>query len=147
MAVLRDLTMSHDLEGIAATLVGDEKGVLAADETVATFTKRFDTLRIPSTEQSLRTYREMLFTAAGEAEFISGVILQDETIHQKSSDGTPLIQVLSRQGIQPGIKVDTGATGAGALCGGRTGSGSDRRAGSAMDGSHSICRSSPKIWG
>ena len=101
--------MSHDLEGIAATLVADGKGILAADETVPTLTKRFDTLRIPSTEQSRRTYREMLFTAAGEAEFISGVILQDETIHQKSADGTPLIQVLSKQGILPGIKVDTGA--------------------------------------
>ena len=101
--------MSHDLEGIANALVAEGKGILAADETVPTLTKRFDTLRIPSTEQSRRTYREMLFTAAGEAEFISGVILQDETIHQKSSDGTPLIQVLSKQGILPGIKVDTGA--------------------------------------
>jgi fructose-bisphosphate aldolase class I len=101
--------MSHDLEGIANALVAEGKGILAADETVPTLTKRFDSLGIPSTEQSRRTYREMLFTAAGEAEFISGVILQDETIHQKSSDGTPLIQVLSKQGIFPGIKVDTGA--------------------------------------
>ena len=101
--------MSHDLEGIATALVAEGKGILAADETVPTLTKRFDSLGIPSTEQSRRTYREMLFTAAGEAEFISGVILQDETIHQKSSDGTPLIQVLSKQGILPGIKVDTGA--------------------------------------
>ena len=101
--------MSHDLEGIANALVAEGKGILAADETVPTLTKRFDSLGIPSTEQSRRTYREMLFTAAGEAEFISGVILQDETIHQKSSDGTPLIQVLSKQGILPGIKVDTGA--------------------------------------
>ena len=101
--------MSHDLEGIANALVAEGKGILAADETVPTLTKRFDSLGIPSTEQSRRTYREMLFTAAGEAEFISGVILQDETIHQKSADGTPLIQVLSKQGILPGIKVDTGA--------------------------------------
>jgi fructose-bisphosphate aldolase, class I len=101
--------MSHDLEGIANALVAEGKGILAADETVPTLTKRFDSLGIPSTVQSRRTYREMLFTAAGEAEFISGVILQDETIHQKSADGTPLIQVLSKQGILPGIKVDTGA--------------------------------------
>jgi len=101
--------MSHDLEGIANALVAEGKGILAADETVPTLTKRFDSLGIPSTEQSRRTYREMLFAAAGEAEFISGVILQDETIHQKSADGTPLIQVLSKQGILPGIKVDTGA--------------------------------------
>ena len=61
-----------------------------------------------STEKTRRTYREMLF-AAGAAEFISGVIMQDETIRQKSSDGTPLIQALSQQGILPGIKVDTSA--------------------------------------
>jgi fructose-bisphosphate aldolase, class I len=101
--------MSHNLESVAAALVVDGKGILAADETVPTLTKRFDTLGIQSTEQSRRTYREMLFTAPGEAECISGVILQDETIHQKSSDGTPLAQVLSKQGILPGIKVDTGA--------------------------------------
>jgi len=101
--------MSHDLESIAATLVADGKGILAADETVPTLTKRFDTLEIKSTEQSRRTYREMLFTAPGAAEFISGVIMQDETIRQKSSGGTPLAEVLSAQGILPGIKVDTGA--------------------------------------
>lgn len=101
--------MSDDLEGVALTLVTEGKGILAADETVPTLTKRFDTLGIPSTEQSRRTYREMLFTSPGAAEFISGVIMQDETIRQKSADGTPLAQVLSKQGILPGIKVDTGA--------------------------------------
>jgi fructose-bisphosphate aldolase class I len=100
--------MGQDLESIAAALVADGKGILAADESVPTLTKRFDTLGIPSTEQSRRAYREMLFTS-GAAAFISGVILYDETIHQKSSDGTPLAQVLSSQGILPGIKVDTGA--------------------------------------
>ena len=100
--------MSHDLESVAATLVADAKGILAADETVPTLTKRFDSLDIQSTEQSRRTYREMLFTS-GVAEFISGIIMQDETIHQKSSDRTPLAQVVSNQGILPGIKVDTGA--------------------------------------
>jgi fructose-bisphosphate aldolase, class I len=100
--------MRHDLEGIAATLVADGKGILAADETVPTLTKRFDALGIQSTEKSRRTYREMLFTA-GAAEFISGVIIQDETIRQKTFDGMPLTQVLSKQGILPGIKVDAGA--------------------------------------
>src|SRR5215467_14058354 len=100
---------SHALESVALTLVTGGKGILAADQTVPTLTKRFDTLGIPSTEQSRRTYREMLFTSPGAAEFISGVIMQDETIRQKSSDGTLLAQVLSKQGILPGIKVDTGA--------------------------------------
>ena len=90
-------------------LVADGKGILAADESVATATRRFDTVGIRSTEQSRRAYREMLFTTPGAAEFISGVILYDETIRQKSSDGTPLAEVLSSQGIVPGIKVDTGA--------------------------------------
>ena len=101
--------MSQDLASIAATLVADGKGILASDESVATLTRRFDPLGIQSTEQSRRAYREMLFTTPGAAEFISGVILYDETIRQKSSDGTPLAEVLSRQGIVPGIKVDTGA--------------------------------------
>ena len=101
--------MSEDLESVAATLVADGKGILAADESVATATRRFDTVGIRSTEQSRRAYREMLFTTPGAAEFISGVILYDETIRQKSSDGTPLAEVLSSQGIVPGIKVDTGA--------------------------------------
>ena len=100
--------MSHDLESTAVALVAEGKGILAADETVPTLTKRFDALSIPSTEESRRTYREMLFTSPGAAEFISGVIMHDETIRQKSSAGTPLAQVLSSQGIIPGIKVDTG---------------------------------------
>ena len=100
--------MTHDLERAALLLVADGKGILAADETVHTLTKRFDTLGIQSTEKSRCTYREMLFTA-GVADFISGVIMQDETIRQTSSDGTPVIQALLRQGILPGIKVDAGA--------------------------------------
>jgi fructose-bisphosphate aldolase class I len=99
----------HGLEQIAGDLVADGKGILAADESVATLTRRFDALGIQSTEQSRRRYREMLFTTPGAAECISGVILYDETIRQKSSTGTPLTQVLDRQGIVPGIKVDIGA--------------------------------------
>jgi fructose-bisphosphate aldolase, class I len=101
--------MSEDLESVAASLVADGKGILAADESVATLTRRFDALGISSTEQSRRAYREMLFTTTGAAEFISGAILYDETIRQKSSGGTPLAEVLVSNGIVPGIKVDTGA--------------------------------------
>jgi fructose-bisphosphate aldolase class I len=101
--------VSEDLEGVAATLVADGKGILAADESVATLSRRFDTFGIQSTEQSRRAYREMLFTTTGAAEFISGAILYDETIRQRSSGGKPLAEVLTSQGIVPGIKVDTGA--------------------------------------
>jgi fructose-bisphosphate aldolase class I len=101
--------MNHNLETIAAMLIAPGKGILAADETVPTVTKRFDTLGIQSTEDSRRTYREMLFTAAGIKEFVSGVITYEETLRQKSAAGTPLVQVLASQGIVPGIKVDTGA--------------------------------------
>jgi fructose-bisphosphate aldolase, class I len=88
---------NEDLANIATTLTADGKGILAADETVGTLTKGFDAHGIRSTEQSRRTYREMLFTATGAAECISGVIMHDETIRQKSSGGTPVVQVLSRQ--------------------------------------------------
>lgn len=101
--------MSQDLESVAGALVADGKGILAADETVPTLTKRFDTLGIRSTEQSRRTYREMLFSAPGASDFISGVILQDETIRQQSAGGRPLVVLLSQQGMIPGIKVDGGA--------------------------------------
>ncbi len=99
----------HDLESVALTLVAEGKGILAADESVPTLTRRFDSLGMRSTEESRRAYREILFTTPGVAEFISGVIMYDETIHQKSSAGMPLGEVLSGQGILPGIKVDIGA--------------------------------------
>lgn len=101
--------MSPALESVARALVAEAKGILAADETVPTLTKRFDTLGIRSTEQSRRTYREMLFTCPGAAEFVSGAIMYDETIRQKSANGKPLAEALADQGILPGIKVDTGA--------------------------------------
>jgi fructose-bisphosphate aldolase class I len=101
--------MNLDTETTVKTLVADGKGILAADETPGTLSKRFDALGIRSTEQGRRAYREMLFTAPDAATFISGVILQDETIRQKSSSGIPLVQVLASRGIVPGIKVDTGA--------------------------------------
>jgi fructose-bisphosphate aldolase, class I len=100
---------TNDLESTAKALVADGKGILAADETPPTLTRRFDALNIDSTPDSRRAYREMFFTTPGVAECISGVILQDETIRQTRATGTPLPDVLARQGVIPGIKVDTGA--------------------------------------
>jgi fructose-bisphosphate aldolase, class I len=102
-------TNLKSLETVARALVADGKGILAADETVGTLTRRFEKLNIPSTAESRRDYREMLFTVPGSADFISGVIMYDETIRQRSSSGIPLPEILLRQGIIPGIKVDTGA--------------------------------------
>src|SRR5215467_788165 len=101
--------MATDLENTARLLVAGGKGLLAADETPGTLTKRLDALKIPSTPDSRRAYREMLFTTPGIADSINGVILQDETIHQKNSSGTPLADLLTKQGVIPGIKVDNGA--------------------------------------
>ena len=98
-----------DLENTAKALVAGGKGILAADETPQTLTNRFEALKINSTPESRRDYREMFFTTPNIAQYISGVITQDETIHQKSSSGTPLPDVLAKQGIMPGIKVDNGA--------------------------------------
>ena len=102
-------TREQELNGAAQALVAEGKGILAADESIATASKRFNALHIESTDDSRRNYREMLFTTPGAAEFISGVILYDETIRQKSSSGVPLTEVLTKQGLIPGIKVDTGA--------------------------------------
>jgi fructose-bisphosphate aldolase class I len=97
------------LEETARALVAPGKGILAADESTGTIKKRFDSIDVESTEESRRAYRELLFTTEGAGEFISGVILYDETIRQSAADGTPFPQVLERAGIIPGIKVDTGA--------------------------------------
>ncbi|MGH7754463.1 MAG: class I fructose-bisphosphate aldolase, partial [Gemmatimonadales bacterium] len=85
------------------------KGILAADESTATIEKRFNAIKLPSTEENRRAYRDMLFTTKGIGDFISGVILYDETIRQKAEDGRPFSDVLRKQGIVPGIKVDKGA--------------------------------------
>src|SRR5437870_4719227 len=98
-----------DLESTARALVAEHKGILAADESDGTIKKRFDSIGVESTEESRRAYRDLLFTTEGVEEFISGVILFDETIRQRSSDGTPFPQLLERRGIIPGIKVDKGA--------------------------------------
>src|SRR5215217_3389223 len=99
----------QELEQTARSLVANGKGILAADETVTTITKRFAALKIESAADSRRAYREMFFTTPQVASLISGVILQDETIQQKNASGTPLPELLSKQGIIPGIKVDNGA--------------------------------------
>ncbi len=96
----------RELERTARELVAPGKGILAADESHGTIGKRFKAVGIESTEESRRQYREMLFTTEGIGEFLSGVILFDETLRQKASDGTPLPEVLKQQGVIPGIKVD-----------------------------------------
>jgi len=102
--------MAHtDLHDIAQALVADGKGILAADESSGTIKKRFDTIGLESTEETRRAYRDLLFTTPGAEEYISGVILYDETIHQNALDGTPFPKLLESKGIIPGIKVDLGA--------------------------------------
>ena len=97
-----------ELARTAQALVASGKGVLAADESTATIKRRFDSINAESTEENRRTYRELLLRTSGVAEYISGVILFDETIRQNAADGTPLVKVLTQQGIIPGIKVDKG---------------------------------------
>ena len=99
----------HDLKTIAKALVAEGKGILAADESSGTIKKRFDSIGVESTEDTRRAYRELLFTTPGSEEFISGVILYDETIRQSAADGTAFPELLASRGIIPGIKVDTGA--------------------------------------
>ena len=99
----------NQLESTAKELVAKGKGILAADESFGTIGKRFTAAGVESTEESRRAYREMLFTTPGIGEYLSGVILFDETIQQKASDDTPIPEVLKEQGIIPGIKVDKGA--------------------------------------
>ena len=100
---------SSGLYEIALALVADAKGILAADETGHTLTKRLAAHKIESTAESRRDYREMFFATPGVAEWLSGVILHDETINQLDSTGMPMAELLSHQGIIPGIKVDLGA--------------------------------------
>jgi fructose-bisphosphate aldolase class I len=101
--------MEPNLEETARALVAPGKGILAADESDGTIKKRFDSIGVESTEENRRAYRDLLFTTEGAADHISGVILFDETIRQSSADGTPFPELLRRQGIIPGIKVDKGA--------------------------------------
>src|SRR6478736_8727581 len=100
---------TQTLEETARALVAPGKGILAADESDGTIKKRFDSIGLDSTEDNRRAYRDLLFTTDGAADFISGVILFDETIRQSSLEGTPFPKLLTDKGIIPGIKVDTGA--------------------------------------
>ncbi|HZK98023.1 MAG TPA: class I fructose-bisphosphate aldolase [Prolixibacteraceae bacterium] len=100
---------TKELIQTANSLVADDKGILAMDESFPTCNKRFAKLGIPQTEEFRRAYRELLVTTQGLGESISGAILFDETIRQETKDGTPMIKVLVNAGIIPGIKVDTGA--------------------------------------
>jgi fructose-bisphosphate aldolase, class I len=100
---------ANELHGTAKALVAEGKGILAADESTGTIKKRFDSIGTESTEETRRAYRDLLFTTEGAEEFISGVILYDETIRQSAADGTPFPKLLESKGIIPGIKVDTGA--------------------------------------
>jgi fructose-bisphosphate aldolase class I len=98
-----------DLNKIAQAMVTPGKGILAADESSGTIKKRFDAIKVESTEESRRDYREMLFRSQeAMSKYISGVILYDETIWQNATDGTPLVKLIEQAGAIPGIKVDEG---------------------------------------
>jgi fructose-bisphosphate aldolase class I len=99
----------NELKSVANAIVAKQKGVLAADESSPTIKKRFDSIKLESTEENRRRYREILFTTEGIERYIGGVILFDETLRQGTRDGTPFARLLSSRGIVPGIKVDKGA--------------------------------------
>ena len=102
--------MNRDkLESVAKAIVSKQKGVLAADESNSTLKKRFDSIKVESTEENRRQYREILFTTEGIEAYIGGVILFDETLRQGTQNGIPFAQLLMNRGIIPGIKVDKGA--------------------------------------
>ena len=100
---------SEQLHETAKALVAEGKGILAADESAGTIEKRFDAIGVESTEENRRAYRDLLFTTDGAEDYISGVILFDETIRQSTEDRTPFPKALEQRGIIPGIKVDMGA--------------------------------------
>ncbi|MDG6100485.1 fructose-bisphosphate aldolase class I, partial [Alteromonas sp. ZYF713] len=98
-----------ELRDIANAIVSPGKGILAADESVATIGKRFKSINLENTEENRRNYRQLLFSSDPcLAKYISGVILFHDTVYQKTSDGIPLISLLQDRGIIPGIKVDKG---------------------------------------
>jgi len=99
----------NELKSVAQAIVAKQKGVLAADESSPTIKKRFDSIKVESTEENRRRYREILFTAQGIERNVGGVILFDETLRQSTQDGIPFAKLLTSRGIIPGIKVDKGA--------------------------------------
>src|ERR1700680_981010 len=100
---------TESLSATARALVAKGRGILAADESTGTIKKRFDSIKLESTEENRRAYREMLFTAPGAEGYISGVIMYDETLRQKTKDGVPFPTYLAQHGMRPGIKGDLGA--------------------------------------
>ena len=106
---LMEAVIQYELDRVAESLVAEGKGILAADESTGTIKKRFDAIQLESTDDTRGAYRELLFTTERVEDYISGVILYDETIRQSAADGTPFSKVLERKGIFPGIKVDSGA--------------------------------------
>jgi len=102
------MNVQDELRATIARIVQPGKGIVAADESTPTITKRFKAVGIESTEETRRAYRTLLFTTKGVGEFVAGFILYEETLGQKADDGTPLPEVLTRQGILTGIKVDKG---------------------------------------
>ncbi len=101
--------MSNPLHETARALVAPGRGILAADESAPTIKRRFDTIGLESTETNRRNWRQLLFTTDGIGDWISGVILFEETLAQESSDGRPLVEVLTSNRVIPGVKVDKGA--------------------------------------
>ena len=110
---------TQSLEAVARAMVAPGKGLLAADESTGTIEKRLASIKVENTEDNRRAYRDLLFTAKGLSQYISGVILYDETLKQKGISGTPFVEMLEKNGILPGIKVDAGAKDL-ALCPGET---------------------------
>jgi fructose-bisphosphate aldolase class I len=100
---------TNSLEAVAKAMVAPGRGILAADESTGTIEKRLASVKVENTEENRRAYRDMLFSAKGLGQYISGVILYDETIRQKSVSGASFVELLAKNGILPGIKVDTGA--------------------------------------
>jgi fructose-bisphosphate aldolase class I len=100
----------QELDVTARAMTAPGRGILAADESQPTIAKRFAAISLESTEENRRAYRELLFTTPGLGDHIGGVILFDETLRQSTRDGVPFVDVLAKQGIVPGIKVDRGAT-------------------------------------
>lgn len=98
----------QELESVAQAMVARGKGILAADESMGTIKRRFDSIKVESNDTNRRAYRDLLFTTRGLEEAISGVILFDETIRTAANDGNPFPQLLAKKGIMPGIKVDKG---------------------------------------
>jgi len=99
----------QELNGVAKALVAKGKGILAADESFGTIEKRFKSINVASSEEQRRAYREMLFTTTSIGDYISGVIMFDETIRHRTKGGVQFCDLLTQAGVVPGIKVDTGA--------------------------------------